>query len=158
YILVSHDRYFVNQTCNKIWEIEEYKIKEFVGNFEEWEEWKQRSAEKLKKVDKLSNEKSVLTKSEIKAEKPAAKIVIDKDSKKELQKIQRHFQQIEEKIATLTKQKVELESALSSHEIYTNNAKFLQTETDYKNVSDHLQKVNAEYEIVFEKMMELEGK
>ncbi|MEJ7675820.1 MAG: ABC-F family ATP-binding cassette domain-containing protein [Chitinophagaceae bacterium] len=52
YILVSHDRYFVNQTCNKIWEIEDYKIKEFVGNFEEWEEWKQRQAKV--KVDSLS--------------------------------------------------------------------------------------------------------
>ena len=46
YILVSHDRYFVNQTANKIWEIEDYKIKEFVGNFEEWEEMKKRKEQK----------------------------------------------------------------------------------------------------------------
>jgi ATP-binding cassette subfamily F protein 3 len=37
YILVSHDRYFVNKTANKIWEIEDYKIKEFVGTYDEWE-------------------------------------------------------------------------------------------------------------------------
>ena len=41
YILVSHDRYFVNQTANKIWEIEDYKIREFVGTYDEWERWKQ---------------------------------------------------------------------------------------------------------------------
>ena len=41
YILVSHDRYFVNQTANKIWEIEDYKIKEFVGTYDEWDRWKQ---------------------------------------------------------------------------------------------------------------------
>jgi len=162
YILVSHDRYFVNQTCNKIWEIEDYKIKEFVGNFEEWEEWKQRQAKV--KVDSLSViskvEKSNPPPDEIKieAKKNNHKDYIDKDVKKELQKTQRLFQQLEEKIAILTKQKVTLESSLVSPEIYTNNNKFSQTESDYKTASDQLEKANAEYEVVFEKIMALEAK
>src|SRR5690606_39737751 len=32
--------YFVNKTANKIWEIEDYKIREFVGTYDEWEQWK----------------------------------------------------------------------------------------------------------------------
>jgi ATP-binding cassette subfamily F protein 3 len=152
YILVSHDRYFVNQTCNKIWEIENYKIKEFVGNFEEWEEWKQRQA-------KTKTEKVVEKPKEVKVEvKPNnQKTSIDKDQKKELQKVQRQFKQLEEKIAALTKQKLELESALSSHEIYTDNTKFSQTEGDYKKASEQLQHANAEYEVIFEKIMKMEG-
>ena len=161
YILVSHDRYFVNQTCNKIWEIENYKIKEFVGNFEEWEEWKQRQAKAVNEKEKIKIEKPTpVVAKEVKVETKSnhPKISIDKDVKKELQKTQRQFQQLEEKIATLTKQKIELESALSSHEIYTNNTKFSQTERDYKKVSEQLQNANTEYEIVFEKLMKLEGK
>ena len=160
YILVSHDRYFVNQTCNKIWEIEDYKIKEFVGNFEEWEEWKQRQAKAANEKEKTKVEKILAPRKEIKVETKNnnRKISIDKDVKKELQKTQRQFQQLEEKIASLTKQKAELESTLSSYEIYTNNTKFVQTEADYKKVSEQLQKANAEFEIVFEKMMEMEGK
>src|SRR6187455_142960 len=95
YILVSHDRYFVNQTANKIWEIENYKIKEFVGNFEEWEEWKQRQAKAKNLPDKKAGEKPVVEKpKEVKVEvKPASnqKTSIDKDVKKELQKTQRQF-------------------------------------------------------------------
>ena len=34
----------------------------------------------------------------------------------------------------------------------------MQAETDYKNADFELQKLNAEYEIVFEKVMELEDK
>ena len=49
-----------------------------------------------------------------------------------------------------------MENALATPEIYTNSTKFSQTETDYKNISDQLEKANAEYEIVFEKIMELE--
>lgn len=161
YILVSHDRYFVNQTCNKIWEIENYEIKEFVGNFEEWEEWKQRQAKAANEKEKIKSEKIVpVIPKEVKVEikqQTNQRASIDKDAKKELQKTQRQFQQLEEKIAALTKQKAELESALSSHEIYTDSTKFAQTETDYKKVSEQLQNANAEFEIVFEKMMKLEN-
>ena len=63
YILVSHDRYFVNQTANKIWEIEDYKIREFVGTYNEWERWKQerKSAENesSKKKEVLIEKKSI---------------------------------------------------------------------------------------------------
>lgn len=153
YILVSHDRYFVNQTCNKIWEIENYKIKEFVGNFEEWEEWKQRQG-------KVKTEKVIIEKpKEVKAEiKPGNQTTsIDKDAKKELQKTQKQFQQLEEKIAELTKQKISLEGSLATPEVYTDSAKFSQTETNYKKITEQLLKANAEYEILFEKLMSLEG-
>ncbi len=158
FILVSHDRYFVNQTCNKIWEIDNYKIKEFVGNFEEWEEWKLRQQQV--KTEKVKSEKVVLEKpKEVKAELKQnnnQKTSIDKNAQKELQKTQRQFQQLEEKIASLTIQKATFENALASPEIYTNSIKFSQTETDYKNISDQLQKANAEYETIFEKIMALE--
>ena len=160
YILVSHDRYFVNQTCNKIWEIENYKIKEFVGNFEEWEEWKQRQAKATNEKEKVRTEKVIEKPKEVKKETKQnnniQKSAIDKEAQKELQKTQRQFQQLEEKIASLTKQKSTLESALASPEIYTNSIKFSQTETDYKNISEQLEKANAEYESVFEKIIELE--
>jgi ATP-binding cassette subfamily F protein 3 len=157
FILVSHDRYFVNQTCNKIWEIEDYKITEFVGNFEEWEEWKQRSEIRNKKPE-IRNEKVAAPKQEVKIEKPAANVSIDKNAQKELQKTQKQFQQLEEKIASLTKQKVSIENDLTLPGIYSDNKKFIQTEADYKRVSEQLQKANGEYEVVFEKMMAMEGK
>jgi ATP-binding cassette subfamily F protein 3 len=46
YILVSHDRYFISQTANKIWEIVDHKIKEFKGTYQEWVEWNERMAAK----------------------------------------------------------------------------------------------------------------
>ena len=41
-ILVSHDRYFISKTANKIWEIKDGKVVEFKGGYEEWVEWKER--------------------------------------------------------------------------------------------------------------------
>src|SRR6185503_917549 len=42
YILVSHDRFFISKTANKIWEIVDHKIKEFKGGYEEYVAWKER--------------------------------------------------------------------------------------------------------------------
>ena len=43
FMLVSHDRYFISKTANKIWEIEDQQIKEFKGTYEEWVDWKERN-------------------------------------------------------------------------------------------------------------------
>jgi ATP-binding cassette subfamily F protein 3 len=42
-LLVSHDRYFISKTANKIWEIDEHQIREFKGTYEEWVDWKERN-------------------------------------------------------------------------------------------------------------------
>jgi ATP-binding cassette, subfamily F, member 3 len=47
-VLVSHDRHFISRVANKIWEIEDYKIREFKGTYTEWEDWKARRDAELK--------------------------------------------------------------------------------------------------------------
>ena len=44
FLLVSHDRFFISKTANKIWEIVDHEIKEFKGTYLEWVEWKERMA------------------------------------------------------------------------------------------------------------------
>ena len=158
YLLVSHDRYFVNKTANKIWEIEDYKIKEFVGTYDEWERWKQ---ERKSAENEASKKKELIV--EKKKEEPVQKKSnnndsINKEFQKELQKTQKLFQQLEEKIAKLNKEKIALESDLALPDIYLEKEKFLSTENRYKDNSSQLQKANEEYEKLFEKIMELEEK
>ena len=49
-IIVSHDRYFLNQTVNKIIELENGKLTEFYGNYDNYECQKQEKLEYDKKV------------------------------------------------------------------------------------------------------------
>jgi ATP-binding cassette subfamily F protein 3 len=158
YILVSHDRYFVNQTANKIWEIEDYKIKEFAGTYDEWERWKQ---ERKSVENEASKKKEVLI--EKKSTEPVNKKKTDNTShnrelQKELQKAQKLFQQLEEKIAKLNKEKLTLENNLALPEFYLDRQKFAQAETAYQQKSDQLKKANEEYEKLFEKIIEMEEK
>ncbi|MEO8821712.1 MAG: ABC-F family ATP-binding cassette domain-containing protein [Ginsengibacter sp.] len=157
YILVSHDRYFVNKTANKIWEIENYKIKEFVGTYDEWERWKLE-----RKATENSQEKkkeSVSEKKPTPAEKKLSNNTIeDREQQKELQKIKRQFEQLEEKIAKKTEEKKQLEANLALPEIYSDNQKFVEAEKKYNQKLQELSVENAQYEKIFETLMLMEEK
>lgn len=173
-IFVSHDRYFVSKVANTIWEIDDRKIKSYPMGYEEWVEWKERQKPKPETANKKSSEGSqkaepVAPKQEAAAPKPEpvadnkpqpadVKGPINKELKKELQKQQKLFQQLEENMAQLNKQKTTLEAQLTAPDTYADRNKFLQTETDYKKVKDELGRLNKQYEEVFEKIMELEAK
>jgi ATP-binding cassette subfamily F protein 3 len=162
YILVSHDRYFISKTANKIWEIIDHELKEFKGGYEEYVEWKERmnNLQKAAQPDKSNKAKEIQEPVEKPAQPPAKPSMspsINKELKKELQKQQRLFQQLEEKITKLTEKKQQLEASLTDPNTYANKEKFLQTETDYKNVSSELAAVNADYEKVFDTIIKLES-
>ncbi|MEO8582718.1 MAG: ABC-F family ATP-binding cassette domain-containing protein [Flavitalea sp.] len=153
-ILVSHDRYFISKAANKIWEIIDGEIKEFKGTYAEWVAWKERMASKITDVKKEEKQKPVAPP----PPKPVEpKVIINKEAKKELQKQQRIFQELEEKITQIKKEKNKLESDLSTSEIYADKNKYAQTEAGYKKAAAELEKLNKEYEFVFERIVQLEG-
>ena len=156
YILVSHDRYFVNKTANKIWEIEDYKIKEFVGTYDEWERWK---LERKAAENNSAKKKEVIAEKKISAsadKKLSNNTFQNKEQEKELVRIKKQFQQLEEKISKLNLEKTKLEADLGLPEIYSDKQKFLEVENLYKQNTDQLAKFNNEYENLFEKMMVME--
>ena len=156
-ILVSHDRYFISKAANKIWEIVDGHIKEFKGTYAEWVEWNERMAAKNGAQKKEEKQKPAPAPVQAKQAAPELKPAISKETKKELQRQQKLFQQCEERIAQLKEEKKKLEAALSSSETYSDKNKYTQTETDYKKVESELSKLNREYEQVFEKIVELEN-
>lgn len=173
YILVSHDRYFISKTANKIWEIVDHEIKEFKGGYEEYVEWKERmSAKERLEVRSTKPEKEhaignpakgatgkQLTKEEksVKSSSESSQSAIDKNAvKKELQKEQKKFQQLEKHIAELNGKKDELEVLLTKPEVYSNADEFKKTEAAYKDVLSKLEIANKDYEKVFEKIIGLD--
>ena len=84
-------------------------------------------------------------------------MAIDKEKKKELQRVQRQFQQVEEQIAKLNIRKAELEASLADPSVYSDKSKFLEAENGYKKADQELAGLNKQYEQLFEKIMELES-
>ena len=46
FIVVSHDRFFLSSVANKIWWIEDQKIREYPGTYDEFEIWQESLKEK----------------------------------------------------------------------------------------------------------------
>ncbi|QEC44895.1 ABC-F family ATP-binding cassette domain-containing protein [Pseudobacter ginsenosidimutans] len=161
-IMVSHDRYFISKVANKIWEIDDHAIKVFDGGYEEWVEWKERMARNAagkgqpeKKQEKKA-EPAPAPKPEPVAAKPVVNAPINKELKKELQKQQKALSELEQKIDSLNKQKVEKEALLADPSTYADKNKFIETESSLKTINASLKDLNAQYETAFEKVMELE--
>ncbi|MBL7760738.1 MAG: ABC-F family ATP-binding cassette domain-containing protein [Sediminibacterium sp.] len=170
-IFVSHDRFFISKTANKIWEIVDQQIKEFKGTYQEWVEWNERM-EKQKRLEEQQNKPGGTESKSSVAAAPAVKAVpaatkpaeavksqpFNKEAQKELQKQQRKLANLEETVNKVVAEKQQLEERLGNPDTYTNKDQFTALEADYKLVQQKLTTLNQEYEQQFELVMELESK
>ena len=69
-LVVSHDRYFVNEVANRIWEIEDCQVKDYKGNYEFYQE------ERAKQAALLAEREAELEKQRAYAEQQAKKNVV----------------------------------------------------------------------------------
>lgn len=162
YIAVSHDRYFISRTANKIWEIVDHQIKEFKGTYQEWVDWNER-------MSRIAAEKQKLGVPDIKPEnkpapkpEPAKPVVkentpVNRELQKELQKEQRRLTNLEAQLGKAKEEEARLETALGDSANYSDKVKFQGIETDYKKARSNREALEKEYEAVFEKVMELES-
>jgi ATP-binding cassette subfamily F protein 3 len=161
FILVSHDRYFISKSANKIWEIEDGMIKEFKGGYDEWVAWKER-------MEKQNNSKQKNDTPPKPAAKPATEPVvekktlavqvdknqsIDKEKQKEQKKLEKKFAELESQIADLQKKKQAAVQELADPAIYSDRQKFAETEKKYQQINTQLTNAEKEYETVFDAMM-----
>lgn len=159
-IFVSHDRYFISKTANKIWEIIDGEIKEFKGTYTEYVEWNERMAKQeaaRKKEAKATEAPVVKEVAKPVQAKPLPNNNLDRDQKKELQRLQKQFQKLEEDIASLNKQKATIEADMANPNSYKDAANFSALESKYKTTQQQLGTANKQYEELFEKIMELEN-
>ena len=159
YILVSHDRYFISKTANKIWEIVDHEIKEFKGSYDEWVNWNERMG-KNAAVEKHEAAKSPAPEKQPEKEPiatpPLKNIPINKEQKKELQKLQKQFSQIEEELNKSNQKIAKLETDLADGAIYADKEKFISTERSYTAELNNRKNLEKKYEDLFSRLIVLE--
>jgi len=128
-LFVSHDRYFISRFAHKIWELENGKVNTFLGNYEEYRVYKERSAKE-----------NMVEKPVIK-EKPKARMRQPKDN----------IQQMEKQKLKLESEIMQLEEAVKAidHELE-------RAGTDYKRLQELLENkedLEKRLESLYEKWM-----
>ncbi|POY36128.1 ABC transporter ATP-binding protein [Solitalea longa] len=152
FILVSHDRYLIENVANKIWFIENKEIKEYPGIYHEYEEWQEK---RLKEQSKESQEP--------KKQAEQTKVVKQdnrlesKEKSKELKKLNQELERLENLVMDLESKKKILEEEMAKEEVFSDSKKLSAANTSYEEVKDQLVTAQAEWETLAEKIMELEA-
>ena len=111
-IVISHDREFLQGLCDKIFEFRNGQMKEFLGNIDEYLEYRQKES-----IREISAEKAKLNqKQESKIEQKNIEKEITKQTNfisKEQKQLQNKIKKVEEKIAKLEENIAELEETFS---------------------------------------------
>jgi ATP-binding cassette subfamily F protein 3 len=154
-ILVSHDRYFISRTANKIWEIIDGKIKEFNGSYDEWGVYKQEQEQKAL-AEKAAQQPVKKTQEKTAPKKTQEHDPALRNLKKEYQNKQKAFQKLEADINRLQAQKTELETQLADPLVFAAKNRFLELDNQYKKQTQELETLNKSYDALFEALMQLE--
>jgi ATP-binding cassette subfamily F protein 3 len=129
YIVVSHDRYFVENIANKIWYIEDHQIKEYPGTYEEYEIWVEERGLQSAVSDKAvvssapPQKSSTQVTSNGNSQKNNGRSISNEDAQK-LKKAQKQVEELEATIDGLEAKKSEAEAKLAEPAVY-NDAKAL---------------------------------
>lgn len=147
FIVVSHDRYFLDHVANKIWFIEDKQIKEYPGTYQEYEEW---SAKRQPKTVAKEEKKTV------KQEVPKTKTTPKEETKKLLQKKNKELTALEQRIAEKENEIKTLEALLTDASVYSDAIKLQEATRNYNSAKAEYEKMQHKWESLAEEIMELE--
>lgn len=150
FIVVSHDRYFLDQVANKIWFIEDKEIKEYPGTYQEYEEW---IAKRVVKKEPQGEKKVVKEKEQPKKEKTPP----SEDKNRLIQRKNKELATLEQQIEESEKSVKELEAHLAKEEVYSDAQKLQEATRTYNSAKASFQQLQQNWEKLAEEIMELEG-
>jgi ATP-binding cassette subfamily F protein 3 len=140
-VLVSHDRYFFSAIANKIWYIEDGKLKEHPGDYESYEYFLQVRKKELKAAKEPSAEKNKDSVTEAKQDR--------KQQQKQLQKLQREMERIESEMELLKNRKSELTELMNDQLLMQDADKALTISKDFKHVEHSLALLNEQWDKIY---------
>ncbi len=148
FIVVSHDRYLLDNVANKIWYIEDRKIKEYPGTYREYEEW-------------VANRpvNAPLAKSEPKPAKTPSKPAPVKgdDHERQAKRLNRELESTESRMADTEQRIKEAEALMAQESTYANPDRLAEASRQYEVLKGELTGLQQQWEKLAEEIMSLEA-
>lgn len=135
-LVISHDRYFLNKVIDKIYELKEDEIKEYLGNYSYYIE-KKKNPSRFESLE----ENEGMTKTQIKIEKKKKR-----EAEKEQKQIKLKAKNIEELIASKENELLKLQEKLCLEEVYSNPEKSQEVNLKILEIEKSLEELYNEWE------------
>ncbi len=145
FIVVSHDRYLLDNVANKIWYIEDRQIKQYPGTYREFEDWQS------KRIPQAAPEKAVTK--PVKA--PPIQTVAPKnnDYDRQNKKLHKELDGVEQRIADIEQTIKETEVLMAQETIYADPEKLKEVSQRYKSLKIELQELQQQWEKLAEEII-----
>ena len=144
-LYVSHDRYFINQTASRILELTNTKLINYLGNYDYYEEKKEElTATFAPKEEKAKAEKTTSSNKQDYLERKAEAARI--------RKLKNDISEVEEKIKKYEDRLNELDEMVADPSVSTNSAKLNEIGKEQNEISDKLDKLMEEWEILSDQL------
>ncbi len=155
FVVISHDRYFVENVANKIWYIEDYQLKEYPGTYHEYEHWQEQREKNARKEGPKAETVVVAKPEPVKntGSQNNQKSALQQDLKRQNQQLK----EIETAIGQLEKKLANLENQLANPEIYGNPAQLQEITQAFEAAKKELQQKNDQWETRMQLIDELEN-
>jgi ATP-binding cassette subfamily F protein 3 len=140
-VLVSHDRFFFSSIANKIWYIEDKKLKEHPGNFESYEYFLKKRKTENREETKLQAEKEMVTNGKESQDK--------NHQQKKLRKLRKEIEKVEAEMELLKNRKKELTGLINDPALMLDVQRALKISGDFQHVENSLLRLNEEWEKLY---------
>ncbi|WP_347158641.1 ABC-F family ATP-binding cassette domain-containing protein [Pontibacter chitinilyticus] len=151
FIVISHDRYFVENVATKIWYIEDFQLKEYPGTYHEYEQFQELRDKETRKSG------PVATKQEEKQKQPREKSDLLQLSN-QLKQINRQVNDVEKQVASLEQELAAYETKLADPKVYGNVSLLEETSLKFEAVQKELAAQQQKWEELMLEVEELEAK
>ncbi|MFZ2258464.1 MAG: ABC-F family ATP-binding cassette domain-containing protein [Clostridiaceae bacterium] len=130
--VISHDRYFLNKVVNRIYELKEHSISEYLGNYTYY-------TEKRESPEKVSQEKKESTDSGNERTRKKA-------NQREERKARVRLREVEESIEALEEQLAQLNQSLADSDVYMNPDRLYEVNRSIRVANEELHGLMVEWE------------
>jgi ATP-binding cassette subfamily F protein 3 len=149
FVVISHDRYFVENVANKIWYIEDYVLKEYPGTYHEYEYWMEQREKGLKRpIPQATPAKA--------QPKPKPTASQQQELEQELKRINQKLKQVEGLVNDLEGKLKSCESKLALPSTYADPNALHETTQQFNKIKTQLDKEQSAWEQLMEQVDELE--
>ncbi|MFB9862523.1 ribosomal protection-like ABC-F family protein [Rufibacter immobilis] len=149
FVVISHDRYFVENVANKIWYIENHELKEYPGTYHEYEYWMEQREKDGKRNAPAATAKA--------APKPKPTASQQQELEQELKKANQKLKQVEGLVNELEGKLKNCENKLALPSTYADPNALHEATQQFNKIKAQLDKEQATWEQLMEQVDELES-
>jgi ATP-binding cassette subfamily F protein 3 len=151
-LFVSHDRTFISRVATKVWWIEDGKIKEYPGTYDEYKEWMAKREKQALNSTGSAIQTSQTKKAEVSSEQ--SKVKSPSVSKNKIRHWEQEMAKFERKLNALDETIKQIESQLLQPEIASNADKVWELTQEHQKLSFEKDSIQKQHDEIMEQWID----